>query len=212
MPGRGGRRYARKLDALLARTDGFAEAMRRSNGLTCIDLGANVGEYTRMLSATAKEVIAFEPDPWTCARLRANLSDLDNVRIENAAAGISDGTVLLYRHPDFDRDPEFHSQSTSVFASKANVAGRAAAAICQVGFIRYLRALDRDIGILKIDIEGAEVDLLEALFDEPALLGRIMYIFAETHESKIPGHSERVDVLRRRAAVCRRPLVNLEWR
>jgi hypothetical protein len=39
----------------------------------------------------------------------------------------------------------------------------------QVDFLRYIRELDSDIGVLKIDIEGAEVPLLEALFATPEL-------------------------------------------
>ena len=46
-------------------------------------------------------------------------------------------------------------------------------------FLVYLENLDEDIGTLKIDIEGAEVELLEALFDRPDILERVRHIFAE---------------------------------
>ena len=61
------------------------------------------------------------------------------------------------------------------------------------------RISDDDIGILKVDIEGAEVPLLEALFDRSDLMGRISHIFAETHEWLIPDHKPRVKALRARA-------------
>ena len=78
-------------------------------------------------------------------------------------------------------------------------------------FIHYLEDLDEDIGILKIDIEGAEVDLLEILFDRPKILERIHYIFAETHETRISGHEPRVEALREKAQRIERPRINLHW-
>ena len=210
-PGALGRHYGRKHAILASRTGDFADALARSRGATCIDLGANTGAYARRMAAEAGRVIAFEPDPWACAALRDNLGDLDNVRIENAAAGTSDGRVLLYRHMRFDSDPGRYSQSSSVVAGKTNVAGRTAVEVRQIDFLRYLEELGEDVGILKIDIEGAEVDLLEALFDRPDLLGRIAHVFAETHEKRIPAHRPRVEALRRRARRIERPQINLDW-
>ena len=50
-----------------ARKIGFEKAVCNSGGMTCIDLGANVGEYTRKMAFRTKQVIAFEPDPWSLA-------------------------------------------------------------------------------------------------------------------------------------------------
>ena len=211
LPGERGRRYQRKLVRLHARTRGFEEAIRRSAGMMCIDLGANVGEYTRKMASGAKQVIAFEPDPWAHAALRTNVADLENVKIENAAAGTHEGTVLLYRHARFQDDPTLYSESSSVIAGKSNVTEEGAIEVRQMDFIHYLEDLDEDIGILKIDIEGAEVDLLEILFDRPKILERIHYIFAETHETRISGHEPRVEALREKAQRIERPRINLHW-
>ena len=208
LPGAIGHRYECKY---VVRTSGFEEAVRRCRGTTCIDLGANLGVYTRMMASHAKLVIAFEPDPWTLAELRTNVADLDNVRIENAAAGTSEKSVYLYRHANFKEDPVSRSEASSVIASKSDVARASAVEVRQVDFVRYLEDLDDDVGILKIDIEGAEVALLEALFDRSDLMGRISHIFAETHERLIPGHEPRVKALRARTRRLERPYVNLYW-
>lgn len=210
LPGEKGRRYNRKYLELLASAE-FEEAIRRCEGLTCIDLGANVGEVTRKMASGTRRVVAFEPDPWAFAALHRNVGDLDNVQIENAAAGTSGGTVLLYRCAGFDDDPAFNSQSSSVVAGKSNVTQEDAIEVRQIDFIGYLEDLDEDIGVLKMDIEGAEIDLLEALFDRPGILKRIGYIFAETHEARIPGHEPRVTALRERARSMTQPRVNLYW-
>ena len=162
--------------------------------MICIDLGANVGDYTRMMASVAKQVIAFEPDPWTFDVLQANVADLQNVRLEKVAAGTHESRVLLYRHVRFQDDPASHSGSSSLIASKTNVAEQEAVEVRQIDFIAYLERLNEDIGTLKMDIEGAEVDLLEALLDRPEIMKRIDYIFVETHEARIPGHESSREI------------------
>ena len=203
LPGKRGKKYARKHD--------FAEAVRRSRDTICVDLGANMGKYTRMMASEARFVIAFEPDPWSLAALRANVADLDNIRIEDVAAGTREDKVLLYRAAGFERDPAAHSQASSVVARESLVVSEGAIEVRQIDFIRYLEDLDEDIGILKIDIEGAEVELLEALFDRPDILKRIAWIFAETHERVYPSHQPRVETLRERARRIEQPRINLDW-
>ena len=211
VPGRIGRHYDRQILRVHARRREFPEAVRRSEGMTCIDLGANIGTYTRKMASVAKQVISFEPDPWAHAMLEVNVADLDNVRIENVAAGTKEGSVLLYRHVRFAEDPAVYSISSSIVTGKKNVTSEGAVEVRQVDFIRYLENLDEEIGILKIDIEGAEVDLLEALLDRPDIMERINWIFAETHEFRIPAHGSRVESLRERAQGMQRPEINLYW-
>lgn len=209
LPGEIGRRYEQKY---VVRANGFEEAVLRAESMTCIDLGANIGIYTRKMAARTKRVIAFEPDPWTFAELQANVADLENVRLENSAAGVREGMVLLYRRAQFEEDPAAHSEASSVISSKSDVAKASAVEVLQIDFLRYLEELDDDIGVLKMDIEGGEVDLLEALFGRPDLLRRIDHIFAETHERCIPEHMPRVNALRLRARNIERPYINLYWR
>ena len=179
--------------------------------MTCIDLGANVGDYTRMMASVAKRVIAFEPDPWTLEVLQANVADLENVSIEKAAAGTREGRVLLYRHVRFEDNPILYSESSSLIANKINVSEEGAVEVRQIDFIGYLERLNEDIGVIKVDIEGAEVDLLEALLDRPDIMKRIDYIFVETHESRISDHELRVKLLQDRVQEIQRPRINLHW-
>lgn len=211
LPGKIGDRYQVKYLRRHARTRGFPEALSRSRDMTCIDLGANVGEYTRKMASVAKRVIAFEPDPWTLSVLQENVADLDNVTIEGVAAGTHEGRVLLYRHAQFEESPALYSESSSLVAGKRNISEEGAVEVRQIDFIDYLERLDDDIGIIKMDIEGAEVDLLEALLDRPDITKRIHYIFAETHESRIPGHELRVKTLHDRVQEMQRPAINLYW-
>lgn len=213
LPGRRGQRYAEKYGHFL-KNDAealFASVLPGLAGQTCIDLGANIGTHTRRLAAHCGRVIAFEPDPWTAARLRENTADLGNVDVIEAAAGTEEGGVTLYRALAYADDPEKYSESTSVFAEKSNVDPGNRIDVKQIDFPAFLASLDTPVGVLKIDIEGAEVPLLETLFDHPAC-DRVGWIFCETHETRLPDLAERTRALRLRARGMSRPVVNLDWR
>ena len=121
------------------------------------------------------------------------------------------GRFFFIGIPNLMMTPYSNSESSSVIASKRNVVSKGAIEVRQIDFIKYLENLDKDIGILKIDIEGAEVDLLEALFERPDILKRIDRIFMETHETKIPDHKRRVQALRKKAHSMKKPKFNFYW-
>lgn len=213
VPGRIGLKYASKLRMrfLPEVQEAYRAALRGADGKICIDLGANLGEHTREMAGVAAKVYAFEPDPWSAEELRKRVADLDNVEVVEAAAGTEDGTIQIYRTADFDDAPEKRSLSTSTIADKLNVDESAALEVKQVDFARFLRDLDADVALIKIDIEGAEVALLESLLDDPAL-NRVGHIFVETHESRIPALAARTMSLRERVAGMTTPVINMDWK
>ncbi len=213
MPGELGLKYRRKLRKLYAPAAerAFRDALEHASGKVCIDLGANLGQHTRTMAAHASKVYAFEPDPWTAAKLREALADLDTVEVVEAAAGTEDGSFPLYRTASFDDDPVEQSQSSSLMAQKKNVDPSTAINVTVIDFPAFLERLDTDIAVIKMDIEGAEVPLLEALFDHPVRT-RIGHLFVETHESRIPDLLTRTDALRARAAEMTQPVVNMDWK
>ncbi len=211
LPGRRGRHYSKKLKGLAALME-FDAALGLSTNTICMDLGANVGEYTKKMAQSVKSVIAFEPDPWAYAELKANMADFTNVRVENAAASTQNGTVFLWRHEEFNNDPAKYSTNSSLISQKfATTNSDQMVEVRSIDFIGYLHDLDEDIGVIKMDVEGAEVDILEALLDTPKILSRIDYIFAETHERYMPDQTARVDALVERTLHMTQPHFNLNW-
>ena len=213
LPGQLGLKYRRKLRKLYAPAAerAFREALAEASGKVCIDLGANLGQHTRTMAAQAGKVYAFEPDPWTAQRLRDAVGDLANVEVIEAAAGTEDGSFPLYRTESFDADPVEQSQSSSLMAEKQNVDTSSSVDVKVIDFPAFLQRLDTDIAVIKMDIEGAEVPLLEALFDHP-VKSRIGHLFVETHESRIPALLGRTDALRARAEAMTQPVVNMDWK
>lgn len=177
-----------------------------------IDLGANAGEFTARMAATGAQVFAFEPDPHAFALLEKAVDGRANVTLIRAAAGIADSRATLYRATGFGtgRDRDRASKSSSLFAEKRNVGDADAVTIEVRDFPAFLRDLDRDVALMKIDIEGGEVPLLECLLARPEA-ARIAEIFVETHERKLPQMAGRIAALKRTSAGQAAPRINWDW-
>ena len=77
--------------------------------------------------------------------------------------------------------------------------------------IRQLAAEHGEIAFLKMDIEGAELDLLETMLAE-GLFDKIRLAVAETHEKKFRNLAPRCAALRDNVAKMYPPTrVNLDW-
>lgn len=213
-PGAPGRRYRRNLPKLIKQNlaiDAFEEACKETAGKVAIDLGANMGAISKRMAVYASKVYAFEPDPWTVKQLRSNASRINNIDVIEAAAGTAEGEFKLYRHREFAKKPHRTSQSASLLFDHSEVVGdNSTVTVKVVDFVQFLRDLPGEVGILKIDIEGAEIELLNALF-ESEVLTKVEYIFCETHEKQFPNQKDGFTALRKRAADIRKPIINLDW-
>ena len=197
-------KYKRLLKQSQAR-DEFVRVLPLISDKISIDLGANLGVYTKLLARNSKLVIAFEPDPWTFKQLKRECCGNKNVKLENVAAGLSNRFVKLYRHQDFHLYKKYFSIKSSLRCSSEINQGDCVD-VEQIDFIRYIEDLDEDIGIIKMDIEGMELELLEALLRRPDLLSRIDYIFSEFSDM-----SARHNYIIKQAQQIHRPKINLDW-
>lgn len=177
-------------------------------GDICIDCGANQGVYTARLSDTGATVHAFEPDPWSYAQLAARFADAPNVTMHNKAAGTRDGSIGFFRNRDFGAAPDAHSLASSTIERPGVAQERIDVPV--IDLPAYVRGLDRDVAVLKMDIEGAEVAILEALI-ETGLIARCRHVFVETHELQYPDLLERTWRLRDRARDFPGVEINLDW-
>ncbi len=200
-----------KAAAQKAAQDAFdAVCARLGPGDLAVDLGANQGLFTQKLAATGADVVAFEPDPHAFEALTARMAGQAQVDCRNAAAAAQAGVMTLYRTAHFDRNPDRHSTSSSLLAENRNVDKANGFDVEVVDFVDFLVSLDRDVALIKVDIEGAEVDLMEALLDHP-VASRVGHIFVETHERANPSLAVRTSALKARTAGQGQPAVNWDW-
>lgn len=182
-------------------------------GDLAVDCGANMGVVTAQLAATGAEVLAFEPDPSAFATLTERFGDMPNVRLVNAAVGAASGTVRLMRSQNYEANPVGASVKSTILDGGRGIDAENSVEVELVDFPALLRerAAQGGIAFVKMDIEGAELDILEAM-DRDGLFAHVRCLVAETHERKFRALRPRYRTLR--AAVAERYVpthVNLDW-
>lgn len=183
-------------------------------GDVVVDCGANRGDVTEALAGSGATVHAFEPDPYNVAQLQDRFAGVSNVTLHAAAVGVEAGTVRLMRAANWDDDPDLASVKSTVVAGGHNIAEGQGIDVAVIDFPAFLRGLldaHGRIAFVKMDIEGAELDLLSAMLDA-RLFDDIQLTVAETHERKFKDLRPRFAALREAIAAAYPPArVNLDW-
>jgi FkbM family methyltransferase len=132
-------------------------------GDTFVDVGANVGYYSALASHLVGEdghVVAVEPAPDFAEAIRTNLelNGCRNVRLVNAAA--SDGP----RELDFYQPNRFNRGNTTSVLAEVNPQLRPLFSAKSNALTELLTADElRQARLVKIDVEGAEYDVVQGL-------------------------------------------------
>jgi FkbM family methyltransferase len=183
------------LHTVFARSEYGALASRRSRYF--VDIGANIGSVTLDLvwRDGNLKVDAYEPNPQTCETLIRNVRENgleSRVRVFRDAVTNQDGTVLLWSGDS--------SVLSSVSASAA--VGGVSVSVPTVSLDHAIRRTGAGQITLKIDAEGAEVEMLESAAE--ATLAAIDDVALEYHDSIVPDARARcIAVLIRAGFVCR---------
>lgn len=151
-------------------------------GMTCFDIGANVGYYTLLSSVLvgqAGEVIAFEPLPLNVASLRRHMTinRCRNVQIHDIAVTDIDGTASFAEGPSRSRGHLDASGSVQVRCSRLD-------SLMAEGSISKPH-------VLKVDVEGEELKVIEGA--RQLLESAKPVIFLATHGSDV--HAKCVHLL-----------------
>ncbi len=169
-------------------------------GDVCIDFGANMGVITQKLAATGAQVHAYEPDPYCFAALQTRFAGKSNVHLHNQAVSRTAGNFLLRRTKDFEKDPAFQSQSSSIIRSDAATYDLSNAIMVEVvAFNDVVKNLGQPVALIKMDIEGSEFDILDGIVADYANRQSlpIGVLFIETHERHLPHRTALVKYFRK---------------
>jgi len=175
-----------------------------------VDCGANVGRVTALLAARGAEVYAFEPNPYAFDVLSARFASSPRVHCLAKAVATRSGTARLHLHVDALSDQLTWSTASSLLASKPNVDPSTFVDVQTVDLDAFLAGLDRPVRVLKLDVEGAEIEILERLL-ETGRLGAVEHVLVEMHDRRIPGLEERGSALRERLTAPAYHHVHLDW-
>lgn len=122
---------------------------------TAIDVGANVGIWYSFLvqqTLARGRCIAFEPNPSCAAILRAIKFDAGAGMVREVALGATRGSGILWLNSD---------DKTSVFSSFSELTETSGLKVCVSTLDEEVRSMSiEDVGFLKIDVEGFEIEVL----------------------------------------------------
>ena len=146
-----------------------------------IDLGANIGAFVLDCARRFPDTVihAYEPHPVTVETLRRNVVEnrlQDRVHVYAEAVGKAPGTMSL-------------SAADMHLAASAYGPGEPAFTVPAVDFATVLARAGGRAGLVKIDVEGAEADILESA---AGALEHVDAVVGEFHEWLVPGVRARL--------------------
>ena len=137
-----------------------------SKNSICVDVGANIGYWTLMLSKLGKKVYSFEPDDYNFAILEMNclMNKIHNVILHQKAVGEENHRVKLY-HSNVCSG--MHRIYQSKWCENESTS---------VPMVRLDDEIDDKIDFMKIDVEGSELGVFKGAIKS---LGHKPIIFME---------------------------------
>jgi FkbM family methyltransferase len=122
-------------------------------GDVAVDVGANIGIYSRFLAkcvGPTGQVHSFEPSPENFGRLRAALSSLYNVRLNQLTVGDASGPSKLYVSDALNVDHRAYPSERE---------SRRCIPINSITLDDYFRPGER-VDLIKLDVQGYELHAL----------------------------------------------------
>lgn len=202
----------------------FSAIEALGKGDLAIDCGANVGEFTLPMAKTGADVIAYEPDEQIFDLLKDALKGHPNATLHQAAVSTTSGTTRLIRSPYFDVNPKRESLKSTILPEaltrdrEGDLRGMDFENTLEVELVDLIALLQQEtsarghIALLKIDIEGAELNILERM-EALDLFIDIAFTVVEMHGFRFPQTRDRIaNIIGKISARYPANRVNFDWR
>ena len=139
------------------------------HGQVAIDCGANIGVVSRAMAASGATVYAFEPNPYAFDVCQAKSRKYPSIHLNQKAVGIKPDKVKLYLHQEAQKDQVAYSQGSSLLSTKTNVNPETYCEVESVNLADFITGLGKRVNLLKMDIEGYEVEVIPHLIQSKAI-------------------------------------------
>ncbi|OFY26941.1 MAG: hypothetical protein A2X09_15080 [Bacteroidetes bacterium GWF2_43_11] len=188
-----------------------SEAVKSLNETSiCIDCGAHIGRVSDIFAGIGATVYAFEPHPQVFAQLSKRFEF--NPKVHCIPKGVYNKatTMNLYMFKYACDDELFWAQGSSIYATNKEIDNLNYIEIEMIDLISFIKELNVKIDILKLDVEGAEFDILENLIKND-LHNSIHHILVESHENEILELADKAAYIKKIIAEKNINNINLEW-
>lgn len=155
--GRAGDPYFDSLDLADHSNDFYANALNRlQTGAVVFDVGANVGLTAAMAAMKADRVYAFEPSPTTFSYLSSTIEiSAISERVEAYNCGLGDRNGELNFFEDQTSGSASHLITSDTLARQSSIK----VPVQTLDHFVSQKSIDR-LDLIKIDVEGFEIDVL----------------------------------------------------
>lgn len=174
----------------------LARLLQLREDRTFVDVGVNVGQTMlvyRSITSTG-DYIGFEPNPVCVHYVRELLRvNFFQGEVTPCAIGSFDGIGVLYA------DTRDDSAATMIKGFREN-SGRVATSVPVISEKSLLSLLGNKVGIIKIDVEGSELEVLKALSsiivrDQPFVICEILPVYHQNNHFRIQRQRELLAIL-----------------
>jgi FkbM family methyltransferase len=159
-----------------------------SPGDIIIDCGANIGDVTSLFARAGATVYAFEPNPLCFTILSKRFRALPMVRCFNQGVIDRHCTLTLTTPSAHQQWDAIETTIVSSFIPGAMHPEKYTVQEVEIECIdidEFIRSLGRRVRLLKLDVEGAEILIINRLIDA-GTIELVDLVAAETHERHIP--------------------------
>lgn len=158
--------------------DAYFDQICGADGFSYINAGANIGAFDIAVASRGISIpyaVSIELNPWTFSRLAFNLAvnKLDSIHAINAGLAGRHDTIPFSARESSVTDCIYNESSTS----GAPVKHVALETLEEI--LKSTSLTGKHFDLLKLDIEGAEYEVIESL--SPELLARFSHIIMELH-------------------------------
>jgi FkbM family methyltransferase len=141
------------------------KSINLSNIRTVLDIGANIGQFAFTLKSLYPQINlhSFEPNKEIYPTLKKNLSYFKNIKTYNFGLGNESGTKTFYFSPTASAEGSLYSENMHQTFTREDVKKT------KVRIVKFTPEIITELGIpnkvdfVKIDVEGAEMEVLESL-------------------------------------------------
>lgn len=133
------------------------QLLKKTSGKLFIDVGANIGYYSVLLSSRYRKIVAIEPEPHNMEKLKRNIQGLSNILLLNYAISDKNGYTKLFLGDTWEDSLSLsgrHSISpnhnlTYPYTNERSI-------LVPTRTLESLFSNMNRIDLIKVDVEGAE--------------------------------------------------------